>query len=90
MSTSRDRAWTDRTARAMITAMRFIILSLLLFLAACNSDPAALGITGSTTPVPPPDPGETQTGIHGAPMTGTQYAPSMPANTGAGKFWGYN
>jgi hypothetical protein len=39
---------------------------------------------------PPPDPGETQTGIPGAPQTGTQYAPSMPANTGSGKFWGYN
>jgi hypothetical protein len=74
----------------MIAAMRFIMLSLLVFLAACSADPAALGITGGAMPVPPADPGETQTGIHGAPETGTQYAPSMPANTGAGKFWGYN
>jgi hypothetical protein len=82
--------WTGRTARAMIAAMRFIMLSLLLILAACGTDPAALGITGAAMPVPPADPGETQTGIPGAPVTGTQYAPSMPANTGAGKFWGYN
>ena len=74
----------------MIPTMRFIMFSLLLFLAACGSDPKAIGITGSQMPAPPPDPGEAQTGIHGAPMTGTQYAPSQPANTGAGKFWGYN
>jgi hypothetical protein len=74
----------------MIPTMRFIMFSLLLFLAACGADPKALGITGSPMPTPPADPGETQTGIHGAPITGTQYAPSMPANTGAGKFWGYN
>ncbi len=74
----------------MIAILRFILFSLLLFLAACGSDPKALGITGAPMPVPPPDPGETQTGIRGAPNTGTQYAPSMPANTGAGKFWGYN
>jgi hypothetical protein len=70
--------------------MRFIILSLLLVLAACGTNPAALGITGAAIPPAPVDPGEAQTGIPGAPNTGTQYAPSMPANTGAGKFWGYN
>lgn len=74
----------------MFSIMRFIIFSLLLFLAACGADPKSFGITGSSMPMPPDDPGEAQTGIHGAPITGTQYAPSMPANTGAGKFWGYN
>jgi hypothetical protein len=74
----------------MIPAMRFIMLSLLLLLAGCGADPTALGITGRTVAVPPPDPGETQTGIPNAPQTGTQLAPSLPANTGAGKFWGYN
>ena len=44
----------------------------------------------SAIPAPPADPGETQTGIPGAPNTGTQYAPNLPPNTGAGKFWGYN
>ena len=70
--------------------MRFIILSLLLLLAACGTDPATLGITGAAIPAPPRDPGEEQTGITGAPQTGTQYAPNLPPNTGAGKFWGYN
>ena len=36
-------------------------------LAACGTNPAALGITGAPMPEPPPDPGETQTGIPGAP-----------------------
>ncbi len=62
----------------------------MLVLTACGTNPAALGITGAALPLPPPDPGELQTGIPTAPMTGTQYAPSVPANTGAGKFWGYN
>jgi hypothetical protein len=70
--------------------MRFSWLSLLLLLAACGTNPAALGITGAPITTPPPDPGETQTGIPGAPETGTQYAPNLPPNTGAGKFWGYN
>jgi hypothetical protein len=70
--------------------MPFIMLSLLLILGGCGATPASLGITGAATPAPPPDPGEVQTGIPGAPMTGTQLAPSLPANTGAGKFWGYN
>ena len=70
--------------------MRFIMLSLLFFLTACGTDPAALGITGRPLATPPPDPGETQTGIPNSPQTGTQLAPSMPANTGSGKFWGYN
>ena len=70
--------------------MRYILLMLPLFLAACGTNPAALGITGAPMPEPPPDPGETQTGIPGAPLVGTQISPSMPANTGAGKFWGYN
>jgi hypothetical protein len=70
--------------------MRFILLSLPLFLAACGTNPAALGITGAAMPEPPPDPGETQTGIPGAPSIGTRLAPMLPANTGAGKFWGYN
>jgi hypothetical protein len=74
----------------MITAMRIMMFTLLLLLAGCGANPAALGITGAPIPAPPPDPGETQTGITGAPMTGTQYAPNIPANTGAGKFWGYN
>lgn len=74
----------------MIAGMRFILLLVPLFLAACGADPAALGITGAGIPPPPPDPGETQTGIPGAPQTGTQYAPNLPPNTGAGKFWGYN
>jgi hypothetical protein len=71
-------------------AMRVILLLLPLCLAACGTNPAALGITGAPMPEPPPDPGETQTGIPGAPLVGTQISPSMPANTGAGKFWGYN
>ena len=70
--------------------MRFIMLSLLLLLAGCGTNPAALGITGAGIPTPPSDPGDTQTGISGAPQTGTQYAPNLPPNTGAGKFWGYN
>jgi hypothetical protein len=74
----------------MIPAMRIVMFMLLLLLAACGANPAALGITGAPIPTPPPDPGETQTGIPGAPQTGTQYAPNLPANTGAGKFWGYN
>jgi hypothetical protein len=74
----------------MIPVMRYIMLSLLLFLAGCGANPAALGITGAGMATPPPDPGETQTGIPGSPRTGTQYAPSVGPNTGAGKFWGYN
>jgi hypothetical protein len=74
----------------MIARMRFILFSLLLLLAGCGTNPASLGITGGAIPTPPPDPGETQTGITGAPQTGTQYAPNLPPNTGAGKFWGYN
>ena len=70
--------------------MRCMILSLLLFLAGCDADPAKLGITGGTMVAPPPDPGEVQTGIRGAPRWGTQISPSAPANTGAGRFWGYN
>jgi len=70
--------------------MRFILLTLLLILAGCSANPAALGITGAPIAEPPSDPGETQTGIPGAPQTGTQYAPNLPPNTGAGKFWGYN
>ena len=74
----------------MIAAMRCIMFALLLLLAACGGNPVALGVTGAPIPTPPPDPGETQTGITGAPQTGTQYAPNLPPNTGAGKFWGYN
>jgi hypothetical protein len=74
----------------MIAAMRFIMFTLPLLLAACGTDPASLGITGAAIPPPPPDPGETQTGITGAPSHGTQYAPNLPPNTGAGKFWGYD
>jgi hypothetical protein len=59
-------------------------------LAGCVSDPAALGLTGAGTADEPPDPGEVQTGIPGAPAIGTRLSPSLPANTGAGKFWGYN
>jgi hypothetical protein len=87
---SRNRTWTDRTAGRIIPVMRYILLSLLLFLAACGTDPRALGITGAPMATPPADPGEVQSGIPGAPQTGTQLSPSMPANTGAGKFWGYN
>jgi hypothetical protein len=74
----------------MIAFMRFIMLSLLLFLAGCGTDPAAFGITGAPMAAPPPDPGETQTGIKGSPATGTEIAPSLAPNTGAGMFWGYN
>jgi hypothetical protein len=70
--------------------MRTITILLVLLLAGCGANPAALGITGAGIPAPPPDPGEIQTGIPGAPQTGTQYAPSIGPNTGAGKFWGYN
>jgi hypothetical protein len=70
--------------------MPFIVFLLLLLLTGCGTNPAALGITGAPITPPPPDPGETQTGIQGAPQTGTQYAPSLPPNTGSGKFWGYN
>ena len=79
-----------RTAHAMIAAMRFVMFMLPLFLAACGANPASLGITGAPIPALPPDPGDTQTGIPGAPSHGTQYAPNLPPNTGAGKFWGYN
>jgi hypothetical protein len=74
----------------MIGHMRFILLSLLLVLASCGANPASLGITGAPMAEPPADPGETQTGIPGSPQTGTQLSPSLPSNTGAGKFWGYN
>lgn len=74
----------------MMIIMRFVLLTLLFSLAACGASPAALGITGAPLPTPPPDPGETQTGIQGAPIHGTEYAPNLPANTGAGRFWGYN
>jgi hypothetical protein len=71
--------------------LRFILLSSALLLAGCNADPAKLGITGGATVAEPPaDPGEVQTGIPGSPQWGTQYAPNLPPNTGAGKFWGYN
>jgi hypothetical protein len=70
--------------------MRFIMLSLLLVLGGCGTNPAALGLTGAAAPPPPPDPGEIQTGIPGAAEFGTQYEPNKPANTGTGKFWGYN
>ena len=71
--------------------MRFIILSLIkLLLSACGADPRSLGITGAVVPAPPADPGESQTGIPNAPLTGTEYAPNLAPNTGAGKFWGYN
>ena len=76
--------------RGIIGGMRFVMFSLLFFLSACGADPAAIGITGPPLATPPADPGETQTGIPNAPQTGTQLAPSMPANTGSGKFWGYN
>jgi hypothetical protein len=82
--------WTNRTASAMIVVMRFVIFALLLLLASCGANPAALGITGAPIPTPPSDPGEAQTGITGAPQTGTQYAPNQTPNTGAGRFWGYN
>ena len=90
MSLSRNRAWTDRAAPGIIAAMGYIVLTLLLFLSACGADPATLGIAGRQMVAPPIDPGEAQTGIAGAPQTGTQYAPSMQPNTGSGKFWGYN
>jgi len=70
--------------------MRVMALLLLTFLASCGANPGTLGITGAAAPAMPADPGETQTGITGAPTTGTQWAPSLPANTGSGKFWGYN
>jgi hypothetical protein len=70
--------------------MHFIALSLLIFLSACGTTPASLGISGAPVLAPPTDPGEAQTGINGAPQTGTQYAPSVAPNTGSGKFWGYN
>jgi hypothetical protein len=73
-----------------IFSMRTIVLFLLVLLASCDANPAALGLTGSTPLVAPPDPGEVQTGIRGAPAVGTQYAPSAGPNTGSGKFWGYN
>jgi hypothetical protein len=74
----------------IIATMRFMILSLPIFLVGCASDPASLGITGAPMTVAPADPGEAQTGIPGAPRFGTQLSPSTPANTGAGRFWGYN
>jgi hypothetical protein len=74
----------------MIVAMRIVMFTLLLLLASCGTDPASLGITGGAIPTPPPDPGETQTGIPGAPNIGSQYSPSTPANTGTGKYWGYD
>jgi hypothetical protein len=74
----------------MIAGMKFLMFPLLLILAGCGANPAALGITGGSTVEQPPDPGEVQTGIPGSPQTGTQYAPSLGPNTGAGKFWGYN
>ncbi len=74
----------------MIPAMRFLTFLLLMCLAGCGANPAALGITGAPVPPAPPDPGETETGIPGAPSHGTQYAPNLPPNTGAGNFWGYN
>jgi hypothetical protein len=74
----------------MIEIMRCIIVSLLVLLAGCNTNPAKLGITGAANSTPPPDPGATQTDVPVVPQSGLQLAPSVPANTGTGKFWGYN
>ena len=70
--------------------MRFIMLALLLPLAACGTDPASLGITGAPVTTPPVSPAESPLGLSGPPQNGTQLSPSMPANTGSGRFWGYN
>ena len=73
-----------------MTAMRYFCFALLFVLAGCGADPASMGITGAGMAPPPRDPGAETTGITGAPSVGTQYAPSVGPNTGAGKFWGYN
>jgi hypothetical protein len=86
----RYAAWTHRTRCAINEFMYRRIILLPFLLSACGTDPAALGITGPARLASPPDPGETQTGIPGAPLSGTQLAPSLGPNTGAGKFWGYN
>ena len=81
-----NRTWTDRTARAIIATMRFILLSLPLFLGACGAGPAALGITGPGPALPQaPVPGPFE-----APPSANQFAPSTGPNSGSGRFWGYN
>lgn len=63
--------------------MRFLIFPLLLCLAACTSDPRALGITG---PGQLEQPKTAQEAVPGGDLTTPQAVP----NTGNGKFWGYN
>ena len=75
----------DRHARRPhITGMRFLIVPLLLCLAACGSDPRALGITGPGGQIEQPKPA--QEVVPGGDLTTPQSIP----NTGNGKFWGYN
>jgi hypothetical protein len=63
--------------------MRFLILPLLLCLAACGSDPRVLGITG---PGQIEQPRPAQETLPGGDIAQPQSVP----NTGNGKFWGYN
>ena len=64
--------------------MRFMIVPLLLCLAACGSDPKAFGITGPGDHTEQPR--TAQDAVPGGDITAPQSVP----NTGNGKFWGYN
>jgi hypothetical protein len=63
--------------------MRFSVVAVLLCLAACGADPKALGITG---PGKIEQPKPLQDAVPGGDIA----LPQSGANTGNGKFWGYN
>jgi len=64
--------------------MRFLMLPLLLCLAACGSGPQALGITGPGAQREQPKPAEDA--VPGGDLRMQQTTP----NSGNGNFWGYN
>lgn len=63
--------------------MRFLIVTFVLCLTACGPDPRAYGITGPGQIEQPKPAGEA---VPGGDIT----MPQAGANTGNGKYWGYN